>query len=332
MRIDFRVTGLGDAWMRFMALATLSRIRPKERHVVYPPHVLVPLASRLFDGFFDVEYDGPVDVEMCYLGLRHLLPRMSLGKRYYSPFYWIMRSMRDRTTIKDKLNDAGFFLAAATTRLSLPNRDYIHEYQGFMELQGLRPFRDVSVEEYVNEAQTEFQVMHARVLEMFGRDAARNRTIVFPAGSAHQIMPPQLAAEVLSNADFAFYEKDGFAKEFEEVGLNVIKFGKPPEEICELMASASAVFCTDSFPSHLAQMWPDRAILMMTEMKTRMTVHPAFPIARVIASCAECHPCKNLARTGPDHRCTAGRIFCATWENPVYLAQLRQMAAGRSDG
>src|SRR5208283_527906 len=132
------------------------------------------------------------------------------------------------------------------------------------EMQGLRPFRDISSEEFVSEAQTEFDVMHACVLDAFGRNAARNRTIVFPSGSAHQIMPPQLAVRVLPAADFAFYEKDDFAKEYEQAGLNVIKFGKPPEQICELIASASAVFCTDSFPSHLAQMWKDRAILMMT--------------------------------------------------------------------
>jgi hypothetical protein len=314
-----------------MALATLSRIRPKERHVVYPPRALVPLARRLFGGFFDVEESGAADIVMSHLGLRHLLPGMLQGKRFYSPFYWTSRAARSKITLKDKVNDLGFRAAFATARLSRPEQKYLYEYQGFMEMQGLQPFRDVTLEEYLREAQADFDDIHARVLEVFGRNTTRNRTIVFPSGSAHQIMPPQLAARILPSADFAFYEKDNFAKEFEEAGLKVVKFGGPPDEICELISSAAAVFCTDSFPSHLAQMWPDRAVLMMTEMKSRMTVHPCFPLPRVVQSRAECHPCLNLARIVPDHRCQAGRVYCATWENPIYLAQLTRMAAGQSD-
>ena len=98
-----------------MALSTLSRIRPKERHVVYPPAVLVPLASRLFEGFFDVAESGPADIVMSHLGLRHLLPGMLRGKRYYSPFYWILRETRGKLTVKDKINDLGFLVAAAST-------------------------------------------------------------------------------------------------------------------------------------------------------------------------------------------------------------------------
>ncbi len=305
-----------------MALSTLSRIRPKERHVVYPPDVLVPLSRRLFEGFFDVAESGPADIVMSHLGLRHLLPGMLRGKRYYSPFYWILRETRGKPTVKDKINDLGFLIAAASTFLSRPSRQYVHEYQGFMEMQGLRPFRDITVKEYLSEAQKDFAVIHSRVLETFGREDCRHRTVVFPSGSAHQIMPPQLAAKFLSHAIFAFYEKDDLSKVYEQAGLNVIKFGNPPEQICELIASASTVFCTDSFPSHLAQMWKDKAFLLGTEMKPRMTVHPGVPISRVIESRAECHPCRNLVRTGSDHRCQAGRVFCATWESPEYLAQL----------
>ena len=334
--IDFKKTGLGDAWMRFMALATLSRIRPAERHVVYPPEVLVPLARRMFEGFFDIEVSGPADIEMSHLGLRHLLPGMLRGKRYYSPFYWVLRSTRVGKTFKDRLNDIGFSLAASTARLSFPSRKFIDKYQGFMELQGLKPFRDVSAKEFLGEAQTDFDVIGRRARNLFGRNAARNRIVVFPSGSAHQIMPPDVAARILRNADFAFYEKDELAAGFEQAGLNVIRFGKPPEQICELIASASAVFCTDSFPSHLAQMWPDRTIPMLTIAKAGATVHPSFPISRVVTSRAECHPCTNLARTGPDHRCPAGRVFCVTWESAAYLDEIAnaspELASGCSIG
>lgn len=322
MRIDFRVAGLGDAWMRLMALSTLARIRERERHAVYPPPVLVPLARRIFEGFFDVEAGGPADIEMSHLGLRHLLPGMLHGKRYYSPFYWILRETRTSFTIKDKINDLGFLLAIATTRLSRPRRECVYEYQGFMEMQGLPPFRDVSLEEYLSEAQFDFDCIHTRVLEAFGPRDSRQRTVVFPSGAAHQIMPPEFAAKVLPFADFAFHAKDSFAKEYDQAGLKVVRFGNPPEEICELIASSSSVLCTDSFPSHLAQMWKDKTTVLMTEMKASMTVHPSFPASRVVASQAECHPCRHLTRTGPDHRCPAGRIFCVTWEKPDYMAQI----------
>jgi hypothetical protein len=184
---------------------------------------------------------------MSHLGLRHLLPGMLKGTRYYSPFYWILRETRGKLTLKDKINDLGFLVATATTRLSRPSRQYAREYQGFMEMQGLRPFRGVTLEEYLSEAQKDFDVIHSRVLDAFGREGSRHRTVVFPSGSAHQIMPPQLAAKVLSHADFAFHEKDDFSKDYEQAGLNVIRFGNPPEQICELIASASTVFSTDSF-------------------------------------------------------------------------------------
>ena len=173
MRIDFRVTGLGDAWMRFLALATLSRIRPSERHVVYPPRVLVPLASALFEGYFEVAYDGPSDIEISHLGIRHLLPGLLAGKRYYSPFYWILRATRTRITVKDKINDLGFVLAGATMRLTRPSRHLVHEYQGFMELQGLRPFRSVSLEEYLAAAPCDLDRISNRASAMFPPEAGR---------------------------------------------------------------------------------------------------------------------------------------------------------------
>jgi hypothetical protein len=327
LRIDFRVAGLGDAWMRLMALSTLARIRGRERHVVYPPPVLVPLARRIFQGTFDIEAGGPADIEMSHLGLRHLLPGMLRGKRYYSPFYWTLRETRNAFTVKDKINDFGFLIAGATTRLSRPRRRYVFEYQGFMEMQGLRPFRDVTLEEYLGQAQIDFDAIHARVLHEFPPHNLRPRIVVFPSGSAHQIMPPDFAARLFAAAGFAFHEKDSFSKEYERAGLNVVRFGDPPEEICQLIASASAVFTTDSFPSHLAQMWKDRTTVLLTEMKARMTVHPGFPASRVVASRAECHPCRHLARTGPDHRCPAGRVFCMTWENPEYISQVSSAAS-----
>jgi hypothetical protein len=323
VRIDFRIAGLGDAWMRLMALSTLSRIRPRDRHVVYPPAALVPLARMLFDGYFGVENTGPADIEIRHHGLRELLPGLLAGKRYYSPFYWSLRATRAKPRIKDTLNDIGYFLATKTTRLSRPDRRLAFEYQGFVEMQGLQPFRNVSLAEYLGEAGIDFEAIGARAASAFPSGEPSYRTVVFPSGTAHQIMSPDTAARLFPSADFAFFERDDFAKEYAAAGLSVVKFGGPPEEVCRLIASASTVYCTDSFPFHLAQMWKDSAILMLTEMKIGTTVHPSFPMSHVIESRAECHPCRHLVRTGPDHRCEAGRMFCITWENPAYLTQIR---------
>jgi hypothetical protein len=327
LRIAFKDTGLGDAWMRMMALMTLARLSPRERHVVYPPKVLVPLARRVFEGSFDVEYDGRADIEMRHHGLRHLLPGMLAGKKYYSPFYWILRETRTQNTVKDKINDFAFQLAVMTTRLSRPSRRYVFEYQGFMEMQGLRPFRDVGLEEYSREAQKDLDALNARVSAMFPMGSPNRRIVVFPSGSSHQIMPPTVAARLLPSADYAFHEKDEYSQEFIAAGLSVVRFSTPPEEICELIAPASAVVCTDSFPSHLAQMWKNKTTVALTHMKTGTTIHPGFPSLQVLHSRAECNPCRNNARTGPDHRCQAGRMFCATWENLEYLAQLSKVGS-----
>jgi hypothetical protein len=295
---------------------------------VYPPAVLVPLARKLFNGYFDVEYDGQSDVEIRHHGLRDLLPGLLAGKRYYSPFYWSLRATRTkRRIIKDKLNDVGYFLATKTDRLSRPDRHLVFEYQGFMEMQGLQPFRDVSLAEFLAEAGIDFDAIGARAAGEFPSGAPAHRTVVFPSGTAHQIMPPDTAARLLPSADFAFHVKDGFSKEYEQAGLKVLRFEKP-EQICGMIASVSTVLCTDSFPSHLAQMWKGRALLLMTQQRTAMVVHPGFPRWRVVESRTDCHPCRNLARVGPGHRCQAGRVFCATWESPDYLAQLSRAVSG----
>jgi len=325
LRIDFRVAGLGDSWMRFMALATLSRIRSSEKYVAYPPHVLVPLARAVFEGYFEVAYDGPSDIEMSHLGIRHLLPGLLAGKRYYSPFHWILRTTRAETTVKDKINDLGFMIAGATKRLTRPSRHLVHEYQGFMELQGLRPFRTVSLEEYLEAAPFDLAKIDKRISAMFPSEGCSSRVVVFPSGSAHQIMPPQVAADLLPSAQFAFHAKDTFAQEYIDLGLDVLRFGNPPGEICELIASSSVTICTDSFPFHLAQMWKEKAILLMTEMKARMTVRPGFPISRIVDSRAPCHPCRHMVRIDKDSRCAKGRLYCATWESPEYLVQISKV-------
>ena len=231
MRIDFRIAGLGDAWMRLMALATLARIRDRERHVAYPPALLVPLARRVFEDRFDVETGGPADIEMSHLGLRHLLPGILKGKRYYAPFYWILRATRTETTLKDKVNDLGFLLACASGRVMRPSRRLVFEYQGFVEMQGLKPFRDVTAEEFVAASRPDLDAIHARVLSVFGSPGSAERTVVFPSGAAHQIVPPEVAARLLPAAEYAFHEKDGFSMEYEQAGLKVIRFGAPAEEI-----------------------------------------------------------------------------------------------------
>jgi hypothetical protein len=192
-----------------------------------------------------------------------------------------------------------------------------------MELQGLRPFQTICLEEYLDAAPCDLDEIDKRVSAMFPPGIHSHGIVVFPSGTAHNIMPPEIAASLLPFAQYAFHEKDPFAEEFAALGLNVLRFGNPPEEICSIIASSTLTICTDSFPSHLAQMWKEKTIVLITEMKARMTVRPGFPALHVVDSRAPCHPCRHLARTGDDHRCAAGKLYCATWESPEYLTQIR---------
>jgi len=326
MRIDFKISGFGDAWMRFIALAIMTEIDPSTRHVVYPSKPLVSLAKQTFEPWFDVAESGPADVTMLHYGLRRLLPGLLNGEAYYSPFYWLLRHRRPRTTIKDRLNDVAFQAASLVTRLSLPTEKYTFKYQGFMEIQGLKPFRRVTLAQFEAAAPAVLEKLRVRVQSLFPGQGSGSSVLVFPSGSAHQIMPPDFAAEYFRDARFAFHRKDLFASEYLNLGLSVVYF-ESPEDIFSLISGAGTVYSTDSFPAHLAQLWRDECYMLMSQQKAEMVVVPGFPDGQILHSLAPCHPCRSRARLDKESKCDAGRMYCHTWNDPVYVGRLVSLAA-----
>ncbi len=306
--------------MRFIALAIMAEIDPTTRHVVYPSKALVPLAAQIFEPWFDVQESGPADVTMLHHGLRRLLPGLLKGEAYYSPFYWLLRFRRPRTELKDRINDVAFLAASVVTRLSLPNSKYAFKYQGFMEIQGLKPFRSVTPAQFDSAAPAVLEKLRVRVQSLFPPQAMRSAELVFPSGTAHQIMPPDFGAAYFRDAQFAFHRKDGFAAEFLNLGLNVVYF-ESPQDIFTLIANARTVYATDSFPSHLAQTWRDDCYVLMSQQKAEMVVAPSYPDDQILHSLAPCHPCRSRVRYSLESKCDAGRLYCHTWNDPIYVSR-----------
>ena len=173
----------------------------------------------------------------------------------------------------------GFLAAIATARLSRPCREYVYASQGFMEMQGLRPFRGVTPEEYLGKTRRlTLKPFTCACWKCLERRRGETGTWYFLRDRRTRLCRRSLRQGFFPMRSLRFTRGTIFQKTTERAGLKVIRFGNPPEEICELIASATAVFCVDSFPSHLAQMWKDRAVVMLTEMKAEMTVHPGgFP-------------------------------------------------------
>jgi hypothetical protein len=156
MVIDSKVAGLGDAWMRLMALYSLSALRRQERHTLLVSPALLGLARQMFGERFDIRGEGSGEVSYTHLGLRHIGWDLVRGRRYVFPFFWLRRKQRVRTTLKDRINDVSILAVSATGRLWLPDRTRQEAYQGYMELQALPPFRDVGREEFDAQAIRDF--------------------------------------------------------------------------------------------------------------------------------------------------------------------------------
>lgn len=321
MVIDSRVAGLGDAWMRLAALYTLTGMGEGRRHAILVAPPLVPLARFLFSDRLDVDSAGHGDVVYTHLGIRHSLGKILRGRRYVFPFFWLLRELRPRSTIKDRLNDMAVRVLSRSGRILLPRERETDFYQGFMELRALVPFKDFEPKDLARQASRDLSVLTERMDRRFGAESSASETLVFPGGSAHQTMPLDWAAENMPKCTFAFHEKDASAEGFLARKLKVVRFGSP-ESMLECGKRAERVFVTDSFPSHVWQFMGGRTTVLLSQQPRSRVVHPGFPERQVLASRAPCCPCRSLDRA--NHvLCDAGRLFCLTWASAEYTARVR---------
>lgn len=317
MIIDSRIGGYGDVWMRLLALYTLTWLTDS-RHTILINPALVSMARSLFGERIEIGHEGSGDVIYTHLGLRHLIGGMTRGKRYVLPFYWVMRSHRKSATLKHRLNDALLHGTARAGLLHLPDRTKITDYEGYMELSALPPFRHIGFEEFSRQASRDLLELQLRLKKLGATFAPKNdATVVYPSGNAHQIMPPAWAAKHLKDATFVFHRSDPYATEFEAVGLKVEKFDTL-DELLQSGFGARRIICADSFPSHFWQVYTTNVLVLLTEQLASYVVHPGFPISQVIASRAPCHPCLHITRGPGNAPCQMGHTICLTWENIDY--------------
>jgi len=326
MIIDSRIGGLGDVWMRLLALHTLSRLT-SQRHTILVNSALLPLATNLFGERIEICHKGRGDVIYTHLGLRHLLGGMIKGDRYVLPFYWLMRRHRKTTTLKHRLNDAAILSTAKMGLIRLTDPAKVADYAGYMELSALPPFAYIGFDQFCSEASRDLPELQLRLKTLGSTYPPRTgEVVVYPSGSAHQIMPHTWATRHLSGARFVFHRSDPYAREFRENGLKVEIF----DTVDDLLRSglgARRIICTDSFPSHFWQVYTTNVLLLQTEQLSSYIVHPGFPTSQVISSRAPCCPCLHIARDTGLTPCQTGHLNCLTWQNPAYESAFQVMVS-----
>jgi len=315
LALDSTVGGLGDVWMRLTALYSLAALNPNVIIRIKIPEHLQATANIAFPDRLElVTIPLKGAYQFSHLGLRHLLPKILKGERFVCPFIRIMQTERKQTKLKDVVNDTLFTLAGATRRIRQPTVSSVQTYQGFHELSMFKELR-VSYPEFITQMKQDLLEIRTRLRcrwpkrKQFQFDA-----LVFPGGSAHQIMPPAWAKSYLPKATFAFFESDPFKLEFEAMGLQTQHFNST-EELLFLVAAARWILVTDSFPSHIAQSYTASTTVMLTEQVPPRTIHPAFD-GSIVQTSAPCAPCKHIARGFC--RCEAGHEFCVTWSDRAY--------------
>jgi hypothetical protein len=319
LALDSTMGGLGDIWMRLTALYSLAALNSCVFIKLSIPKHLLAVAKIAFPDRLELDtipFKGAY--EFNHLGLRHLLPKIMQGERFACPFTRILQTERKHTKAKDVLNDALFTLVSATRRIKQPTVSSVRTYQGFHEL-SMFPELRASYPEFVTQTKHDALEIQKRLhLHWPKCNPPEFDILVFPGGSAHQIMPPAWAKANLPKATFAFFAGDPFQLEFEALGLTTQNF-KSTEDLILLIAAAGWILVTDSFPSHVAQSYTASATLMLTEQVPPRTIYPAFE-GSVVQTAAPCAPCKHIVRGFS--RCEAGHDFCTTWSDKKYTKEL----------
>lgn len=326
MIIDSRIGGMGDVWMRLLALYTISGFG-SSKHTLIVPTSLFPIAERLFNDRIDIAKEGTADVVYTHFGLRHLLGGMIRGTKYVHPFHWILRETETASTLKTSINELAIGIAARSGRLLLPPRTLVWEYQGFMELSALGPFANIKVEQFEAASKTDLLSLSDNLKNLIpvGKIYS-DEIVVFPSGTAHQIIPPVFAQTHLPSAIFGFHARDNFAREYESAGLRIATF-TTPEEMLALGCSAHSVVCSDSFPSHLWQTWRTKVVVALSQQTAKQVVHPGFARSQVVDSTAPCVKCRSRVRIHPTDTCDSGQVFCKTWDDPNFIHALHMAIA-----
>lgn len=324
--VDIRKGGLGDIWMRLVALYSLSKLVRDTKLKVVVPEKLLSFSQFVLGDRLDLQStELPNSIQFTSLGIRDLLVPAITGRRFALPYARAVIRDRKSKSLKQFVNTHLLSFFDALNWLQVPPLIATDEYQGYLEIVALKRFRNISPKEFYRQLSDDYGLIASRLQShsLPRSDSLQipedltGKTIVFPTGTGRQFMPAWWASKHLPDAYFAFFDTDKDRKDFVDIGLRTISFFREPGDILILARHAKYNIATDSFCSHLIQYSGRSNItILMTELAKRRVISPGFK-GCVVDSLAPCYPCLHLARGASEH-CQAGHIECLNWTNPVY--------------
>ncbi|HLU90742.1 MAG TPA: hypothetical protein VKZ51_12970 [Cyclobacteriaceae bacterium] len=328
--IDSMSGGNGDIWMRLAGFYSASSLVPGVNIHLLIPSFLRNLARVAFGDrlhLSDQEGFPARNLKYTALGIRDLLPGIVKGNRYISPYQRAVIHDKRKREVKDKLNIRLFDLCDYFGWVSVPAWRWITLYQGYLEIIGIKMFRQLSYDDFERQLKADYHSIFARLNgslpispELSIPQDFNDHIVIFPTGTGRQFVPVSWAEKHLPDAYYAFFHKDEEAAAYRDRGLKTICFYKEPGDIIFLSQKARWTVSTDSFPSHLLQYSSRRCTITITEVLKSRIISPVFE-GKVVNSEVACHPCLHLDRKNHP-RCMAGFEECQNWHHPKYTANL----------
>jgi hypothetical protein len=328
--IDSCSGGNGDIWMRLISFYVAAALLPAVEIHVRIPEFLKRLANHTFSdrlSIADHKKNEKIDLSYTSLGLHDLLKGIMNGKRYIAPYHRAVIHDKKKLGFKDLINITAFNIAECLNLVHLPAWRWITTYQGYLDIAGLKAFKKISYQQFVDQLCRDYPVIYSRLNSdipisdelSFPADLEKN-IIVFPTGTSRQFMPVQWAKTYLPDAYFALFHKDEESELFQKHGLKTVHFFEEPGDIIALSNKAKWTISTDSFPSHLLQYSNKKCTITITEVLKSRIISPSFK-GKIVDAEVKCHPCLHLARkTKPT--CIAGYEECLNWKNKIYTENI----------
>ena len=325
MTIDSTKGGNGDVWMRLVSFYAFAKLITELQLRVCVPGFLRGLSEFTFGDRLTIISDLQEKADLTYtnLGIKDLIKPILLGHRFISPYQRAVIRDKKKKELKDSINTIVFNLADLIGVVQVPDAKYITNYQGYLDVIGIKKFRGISYERYLKQLAADYPILVQKQQTdlpispelNIPADLSEN-VIVYPTGTSRQFIPLWWAVKNMPDAYYAFFNKDPDLIAFEKAGLKVIPFYKEPGDIIRLAQEARWTVSTDSFPSHLLQYATANCTLVLTEVLKSRIVTPVFK-GKVVDSLAPCHPCLHMARN-LHPLCSAGYTECLNWKNPAY--------------
>lgn len=326
--IDSSVGGNGDIWMRLVSLYSVASLYPQQQIGILVPKFLRNLARFTFgDRLVILENNHENLLSYTSLGIKDLLYQIITGKRFIAPYQKAVIHDKRQVQFKDIINNLIFDIANALGVVQIPGKKYIELYQGYLDIIGIKRFKNLQYSDYTAQLQRDFSIISSKLkgdiatsIELSIPSDLSRSILIYPTGTSRQFIPVWWAKQYLPNAYYSFFYKDKESEPFEKAGLKTIKFYHEPGDIIKLSQEAFYTISTDSFPSHLLQSATHNCTITITEVLKSRIISPGFK-GKVIDAIAPCHPCLHLDRTNHP-LCAAGYSECINWKNNLYSKQV----------